>query len=84
MKGSQKRNLNHFHIGVATFSQSPPPHPKKNESSVSIDKGTYLLEGPSPTRYSTTLSMYPLSLGMIGRGRGGPPRPITPGGIPVK
>ena len=31
-----------------------------------------LLEGPSPTRYSTTLSMYPLSRGSTGLGKGGP------------
>ena len=31
-----------------------------------------LLLGPSPTRYSTTLSIYPLSLGKTGRGKGGP------------
>ena len=37
----------------------------------------YLLEGPSPTRYSTTRSMYPRSRGRTGRGNGGP-------GIPVK
>ena len=44
----------------------------------------YLLEGPSPTRYSTTLSITPLSLGITGRGKGGPPLVIPPGGIPDK
>ena len=36
----------------------------------------YLLDGPSPTRYSTTRSIYPRSRGRTGRGRGGPGIPI--------
>ena len=44
-------------------------------------KKNYLFDGPSPTKYSTILSMMPLSLGIIGLGKGGPPLNI-PGGIP--
>ena len=36
----------------------------------------YLLCGPSPTKYSTTRSMYPRSRGNTGLGKGGPGGPL--------